>query len=316
RPQPHQARQGSNRLTRAGRARHERRSTPPSVSSKWGYPDGLLEHSRIFLGRLPTLGRVTIIGGGFIGLEIAGLLREKGVAVDLVEMADRLMARAVSRPVSDFFLELHRRMGTEVHLHSMLASAYHGPEGVEVRLSDGRRLHSDAVLLAAGVLPNVELAAAAGLDVDNGILVDDYLRTSDPAISALGDCAQFPCVFCDGQARLESVQNAVDQARSIAKRLCGRPTPYTDLPWFWSNQGAARLQIAGLSTGHDRTVLRGDPERGKFSVFLYRGEKLIAVESVNAAAEHLAARKLLAEGLSVPCELAAQHDVDFRHLAT
>ena len=174
---------------------------------------------------------------------------------------------------------------------------------------------ADAVLIAAGVIPNTELAAEAGLATRNGILVNDHLLTSDPSISALGDCVAFPCLYAGGMTRLESVQNAVDQARSIAKRLTGNAQPYTSLPWFWSNQGTARLQIAGLATGHDGAVVRGDLESHKFSVFLYRGDRLLAVESVNAPADHLAARKLIEKGVPVPPELAARPDTDLKALA-
>jgi len=162
-------------------------------------------------------------------------------------------------------------------------------------------------------VPNVELAAAAGLEISNGIVVDELLLTSDPSISALGDCAAFPCVHGEGLVRLESVQNANDQARAIARRLMGNPAPYTNLPWFWSHQGPARLQIAGLSTGHDKTVLRGDPA-DRFSVFLYRTGRLIAVESVNAPADHLAARRLIEKGITVPPELAKDPQTDLKAL--
>jgi 3-phenylpropionate/trans-cinnamate dioxygenase ferredoxin reductase subunit len=172
-----------------------------------------------------------------------------------------------------------------------------------------------AILLAAGVVPNVELAEAAGLEIGDGIVVDEMLLTSDPSISALGDCASFPCVHGERRVRLESVQNANDQARSIARRLTGNPAPYTNLPWFWSHQGPARLQIAGLSTGYEETVLRGDPSADKFSVFLYRKGRLIAVESVNAPADHLAARRLLDKGITVPPDVAADPDADLKALA-
>ena len=169
-----------------------------------------------------------------------------------------------------------------------------------MQLSDGRRFETDAIVIAAGIVPNVELAAEAGLAVDNGIVIDSRLVTSDPAISAMGDCAYYPNAYTGTMARLESVQNAVDQARCIAARLTGEDKPYDGLPWFWSNQGSARLQIAGLSNGHDSTVLRGDPESGKFSVFLYQGERLIAVESINSAGDHMLARRLLAACTNVP----------------
>lgn len=273
-----------------------------------------LDHCRAILSRTPDVGRVAVVGAGFIGLEIAAFLREKGKAVDVVELADRVMARAVSEPVSAWFLALHRGMGTDVHLSTGVTAVAHAAGVVRVDLSDGRTLDADAVLLAAGVVPNVELAAAAGLETADGIVVDEMLLTSDPAISALGDCASFPSAHGAGRVRLESVQNANDQARAIARRLVGNPAPYTSLPWFWSHQGPARLQIAGLSAGHDQAVLRGDPVADKFSVFLYRDGRLIAVESVNAPADHLAARRLLEQGVPVPPDVAADPEASLKAL--
>lgn len=274
-----------------------------------------LDHCRTILSRAPGLEHVAVVGAGFIGLEIAAFLREKGKAVDVIELADRVMARAVSVPVSTWFLALHEGMGTTIHLKTGVTAIVHEAGGVRVELSDGGRLAAGAVLLAAGVVPNVELAQAAGLEVADGIVVDEMLVTSDPSISALGDCAAFPCVHGEGRVRLESVQNANDQARSIARRLTGNPAPYTNLPWFWSHQGPARLQIAGLSAGYDETVLRGDPSADKFSVFLYRKGRLIAVESVNAPADHLAARRLIDKGISVPPGVAADPEADLKAMA-
>ena len=272
-----------------------------------------LDHCRTILTRAAGLEHVAVVGAGFIGLEIAAFLREKGKAVDVIELADRVMARAVSEPVSAYFLALHRGLGAGIHLKTGVTAVAHRADGVRLDLSDGRSLQAGAVLIAAGVVPNVELAAAAGLEISNGIVVDELLLTSDPSISALGDCAAFPCVHGEGRVRLESVQNANDQARAIARRLMGNPAPYTNLPWFWSHQGPARLQIAGLSTGHDKTVLRGDPA-DRFSVFLYRTGRLIAVESVNAPADHLAARRLIEKGITVPPELAKDPQTDLKAL--
>lgn len=283
------------------------------------HPDNLelrdLAHAREILKRSKMLGRVVIVGGGFIGLEVAAFLREKGIAVDIVELADRLMARAVSPPVSEYFRRLHEGMGAKIHFHSQAATIAHKGGRAVLGLQDGRELAADAILVAAGIVPNVELAAAAGLKIENGILVDDRLLTSDPSISAFGDCAAFPCVYAEGRCiRLESVQNAVDQGRCIAKRLTGKSEAYCALPWFWSNQGTARLQIAGLDAGHDAEVIRGDTENAPFSVFLYRGDRLLAVESVNDARHHMLARKLLEAGTAVPREMAAKTDTDLKAL--
>jgi 3-phenylpropionate/trans-cinnamate dioxygenase ferredoxin reductase component len=259
-----------------------------------------LKDARVLNERLPALRHVTVVGGGFIGLEVAGLLRARDIDVDLVEAAPVLMGRVLSRGMSAYFRSFHEKMGTRLHFETMVQGVNHGPAGTKVALSNDRRFDTDAVIIAAGIVPNVELAAEAGLTVDNGIVTDDRLVTSDPAISAMGDCAYYPNVYTGAMARLESVQNAVDQARCIAARLTGEDMPYDGLPWFWSNQGSARLQIAGLSNGHDNTVLRGDPESGKFSIFLYRGDRLLAVESINSAGDHMLARRLLAARTVVP----------------
>ena len=274
-----------------------------------------LDHCRMILSRAPDLEHVAVVGAGFIGLEMAAFLRGAGKAVDVVEMAGRVMARAVSEPVSDYFLALHRRMGTDIHLNTGVTGVRHEGARAMVDLSDGGALEAGAVLIAAGVVPNVELARDAGLEVGDGIVVDEMLLTSDPAISAIGDCAFFPSPYAGTSVRLESVQNANDQARAVAKRLTGNPAPYANLPWFWSNQGPARLQIAGLSTGYDETVLRGLPADDKFSVFLYRQGRLIAVESVNASGDHMAARRLIEKGVAVPPEAAADPSTDLKAMA-
>ena len=239
--------------------------------------------------RLARTRRAIVVGGGFIGLEFAAMARAAGVAVTVLEAAPRLMARAVSPALSEWFLAAHLEMGTEV----LLGAAVQGVEpGAGVRLTDGRLIAGDLVLAATGVRPNAELAAEAGLRVENGVVVDARLLTSDPAISALGDCAAFPLV--DGsRVRLESVQAAVDHARHIARRLArGEAADYAALPWFWSDQGRHKLQIAGLGTGADE-VLPLPQAEGQAVVLLFRDGHLAGVETVNAPAQHMAARKLV-----------------------
>lgn len=274
-----------------------------------------LAHARALTARLPALKRVAIVGGGFIGLEVAALLRQREIAVDVIEAAERPMARVLSPAMSEAFRGFHDQMGTRLRLGTVASGISPRGEGFALALSDGETLQADAVVAAAGVVPNVELAAAAGLAVDNGISVDAMLLTSDPAISAIGDCAAHPNRYGgEGPIRLESVQNAVDQAKCVAARLTGSPAAYDALPWFWSHQGPIKLQIAGLSTGMDQTVTRGDPTGQKFSVFVYRQGRLIAVESVNSPADHMVARRLLAAGLTVPPAVAADLSVDLKAL--
>lgn len=269
-----------------------------------------LAHARLMTGRLDELRHVTIIGGGFIGLEVAALLRQRDIAVDVLEAADRLMGRVLSPMMSACFMPIHEQIGTRLRLGTVATEI----DGRKVALSDGETLDTDAVVVAAGVVPNAELAAEAGLAVDNGVVVDERLLTADPAISAIGDCAAHPNPYGIGMIRLESVQNAVDQGKCVGARLTGDDCPYDSLPWFWSHQGATKLQIAGLAMGMDETVMRGDPASGKFSVFVYRQGRLIAVESVNSPADHMVARRLLAARLSIPQDVAADPASDLKAL--
>jgi 3-phenylpropionate/trans-cinnamate dioxygenase ferredoxin reductase subunit len=183
-------------------------------------------------------------------------------------------------------------------------------------LTDGRTLPADLVVISIGVVPNEELAAAAGLAVENGIVVDEQLLTADPAISAIGDCASFPSRHSlRNPVRLEAVQNAADHARCVAARLTGKPHVYEALPWFWSEQGPLRLQIAGLTTGFQQIVLRGDYEGGAYSAFCYAGDKLLGIESINKPADHAFARRLLAAGRGVTQQQAADPSFDLRAAA-
>jgi 3-phenylpropionate/trans-cinnamate dioxygenase ferredoxin reductase subunit len=245
--------------------------------------------------RLVASRRAVVIGGGFIGLEFAAVARAAGLDVTVVEAADRLMARVVSPAISERFLDAHRGWGVRVRLGDPVCGVEAVADGGGVALASGGMVAGDLLLVATGVVPNAELAAAAGLVVDDGVVVDATLLTGDPAISAIGDCASFPGP--DGRrVRLESVQAAVDHARHVARRIAhGDGAAYAAVPWFWSDQGDLKLQIAGLSGDADaRMVL---PEGGPAEIVLsFRGDRLVAVETVNAAGPHMAARRLLAAG--------------------
>jgi 3-phenylpropionate/trans-cinnamate dioxygenase ferredoxin reductase subunit len=254
---------------------------------------------------------IAVIGGGFIGLEVAAAAQRAGKAVTVIEAAPRLMARAVSPVLSDFFLELHRAQGTEILLNTVAVEVRPGA----VMLESGRRMAADLVVAGIGVIPNVELARAGGLEVNDGIMVDEHMRTTDPSIFAIGDCADHPNVFAGGRARLESVQNAVDQARCVARVIMGKPEPYRDVPWFWTDQFDTRFQMAGLSGTYDQSVERGSIEGGKFSVFYFKQGRLLAVDSVNRPGDHVTARKMLAAGTSLTPEQAADETVDLKRLA-
>jgi len=247
-------------------------------------------------------GRLLVVGGGFVGLEVAATARAAGLAVTVVEAGPRLLARAVSGAMSAHLLAEHRAHGVRVLL-SREVTALHGDGAGRVReaeLAGGERIAADLVVVGIGALPDVALAAGAGLAVDDGILVDGHLRTGDPAVYAIGDCARFPDPRTGRPLRLESVQNAADQARCVAAALCGAPRPYAALPWFWTEQYGLRLQIAGLGAGHDRVVTLGDPRTGRFSLLCYRGERLLATESVNRPADHMITRRLMGAGAPLP----------------
>lgn len=263
--------------------------------------------------------RVVVIGAGFIGLEFAAVAVARGLHVTVVELADRPMARAVSRPISEHARAAHQAWGVEFIFGDGVAEIEaRGGVASAVVTTAGRRLEADLVLVGIGVVPNTELAAQAGLEIDNGILVQETLRTADSAVWAIGDAVSFPCVQNHGRRlRLESVQNAVDQARAVAAAIAGRPKPYSAPPWFWSDQGDMKLQIAGLSHGHDCSVELPCEQPGQRTVLCFRGGRLIAVETVNRAADHMAARKLLAREAALSPEQAAASGFDLRaHEAT
>lgn len=239
--------------------------------------------------------RLVIIGGGYIGLEVAAKARQLGAAVTLVESQIRVLARSVATPVSEFLTARHRAEGVEIVTGAGVDAIEGRVLAEAVRLADGRRLDADAVLIAVGAIPNQELAAEAGISATNGILVDAATRTAAPGIHAAGDVALFPSARYGQLVRLESVQNAIDQAKAAAASMLGEPTLYDPAPWFWSDQYDLKLQIAGLSAGHDRTELDGKPEERRFSLRYFRNDKLIAVDSINDPRSHMLARRALAE---------------------
>ncbi|MCR9213250.1 MAG: FAD-dependent oxidoreductase [Proteobacteria bacterium] len=239
--------------------------------------------------------RLIVIGGGFIGLEVAATANQLGLSVTVLEAADRLMARVVSPEISGYVLSRHSAEGIKVHLNAMATNIQENKEGqLTVSISSGEELSADFILVSVGVHPNTELAEEAGLETDDGILVDEFLTTSDPDISAVGDCARFPFAFDTSLIRLESVQNAVDQARCLAEKLTGNPTPFQAVPWFWSDQADVKLQIAGLTPTADQTHILGDLESGKFSVCCFNEGVFIGTESINSPADHMASRRILA----------------------
>jgi 3-phenylpropionate/trans-cinnamate dioxygenase ferredoxin reductase component len=273
----------------------------------------ILDESEALRQRIATARHVVVIGAGFIGLEFAATARAKGLEVDVLELGTRVMARAVTAEISDYFQQRHTAAGIHLHLGVQATSIESdGTNVTGVSLSDGRHTPADLVVVGVGVLPNVEMAKEAGLPVAAGIIVDEHLLTADPNISAIGDCALFASPRFGGSLRLESVQNASDHARCVAARLTGDAKSYDGQPWFWSDQGDDKLQIAGLTTGYDRVVVRGDRAARSFSAFCYKQGVLVGVESVNRAADHVFGRKILGMNKSIAPEQAADLSFDLR----
>ncbi len=254
--------------------------------------------------------RAVIVGGGYIGLEVAAVAVTHGLNVTLIEALDRIMARAASKTVSDFFEAEHRKAGVDVMLAAGV-EAFEGDGRLQAVRAGGRTIPADFALVGIGAVPNIEIARAAGLKCENGIVVDEFGITSDPAVYAAGDCTWHR--GGDGEwRRLESVQNAIDQAKHAALAMLGKPTPYREVPWFWSDQYDLKLQIAGIARPDDKAVVRGDPASRKFAVFYLRDGVLTAAETVNMPGDHLMARKLIAAGAHIPAESLADAAVPLK----
>ncbi len=254
-----------------------------------------------------------IIGGGYIGLETAASLRKQGMNVTVLEAQPRVLQRVTAPEVSAFYSRVHREEGVNIMTEAQV-QAISGEGRVQgVTLSDGTHIDADLVIIGVGVIPATELAETAGLEVDNGIVVDEYARTSDHDIVAAGDCTNHYSAIYDRRLRLESVQNATDQAKLAAGTLCGKLEAYNALPWFWSDQYDLKLQIAGLSQGFDRVVMRGDSESGRsFAAFYFSGERLLAVDAVNRPKEFMSVRRALTQGQSADPEVLADDSADIK----
>jgi 3-phenylpropionate/trans-cinnamate dioxygenase ferredoxin reductase subunit len=257
---------------------------------------------------------VVIVGGGFIGLEVAAVVVKMGLKVTVLEGLPRVLARVTVPEVSAFFERVHREAGVDLRTGVQIA-AFEGEAAVtHVVLGDGSRIAADLVLAGIGQLPNVELAQQAGLAVDNGIVVDAYSCTADPDIYAAGDCANHPNAFYDRRLRLESVQNAMEQGRVVAAALLGKPQVYNIVPWFWSDQYDLKLQMVGLSAGFDRMVLRGDLNGRAFAAFYLKDGRLIAADTVNRLQDFMFAKKMVSLRAEVDARQLADETVALKTL--
>ncbi|MEM1142927.1 MAG: FAD-dependent oxidoreductase [Pseudomonadota bacterium] len=255
---------------------------------------------------------VVIVGGGFIGLEVAATASAASKNVTVIEAVERVMQRAVAPQISAWFEQMHRDYGVKI-LTGTGVEALQGENKVEaVRLADGTEVPADVVLVGVGAIPNSEIAADSGLSCPNGIEVDVFGATADPDVFAAGDCTWHPNQYAGGMFRLESVQNAVEQGKIVAKAMLGEREKYNAVPWFWSDQGSAKLQTTGLPVDVESTVIRGSMNMDKFTVFHLRGGRLLAADSVNSPADHMAARRLI--GALVSAEDLADESTPLKSL--
>ena len=256
-----------------------------------------VEHIRQFIGKGK---KAVIVGGGYIGLETAAMLRKLGLQLTVLEAAERILNRVTAPQVSEFYTRVHREEGVQLET-GVEIQGFVGQDRVEqVQCGDGTVYPADLVIIGIGVIPNTELAQAAGLEVENGIKVNDFCQTSDPDITAAGDCTNHFNGFYQRNLRLESVQNAMEQAKVAAAALCDKPIQYNALPWFWSDQYDIKLQIAGLSTDYDDLVIRGDHSDGRrFSAFYLKQGRVIAVDAINSPQDFMFGKQIITQKLLV-----------------
>lgn len=262
-------------------------------------------------------GKAVIVGAGYIGLEAAAVLRKLDMEVTVIEVMDRVLQRVTAPEISEFFTRIHTEEGVKILCNTGVVS-FAGDTAVErVLCDDGSQYEADLVIVGVGILPDTKLAEDAGLEVDNGIVVDELCRTSDPGIMAAGDCTNFYSKLYNRRIRLESVQNATDQARTAAATVCDNEKPYDALPWFWSDQFDLKLQIAGLSQGYEEVVTRGRYELGRsFAAFYLKKGHVIAVDAVNRPAEFMVGRKLITEMLLIDKDKLADDSISMKELLT
>jgi 3-phenylpropionate/trans-cinnamate dioxygenase ferredoxin reductase component len=273
-----------------------------------------LDHAVDLKPRLEASSEVVIIGGGFIGLEVAATAAKAGKKVVMIEAVSRLLERAVSPLISQFLLDTHVAHGVDIRFQQSVTAIENNGSVHEVICSNGDRVRGDLIVAGIGGIPNDELAATAGVLCANGIDVDEFGQSSVPNIYAAGDCSNHHNLFAGRRVRLESVQNATDQGKAAGAAIAGKPEPYVAVPRFWSDQYDCKLQIVGLSAPDDTAVIRGAIGEGKFSVFYYRGAKLMAVDSINRPGDQMIARRLIGAALSPSPEQAADLSFDLKKL--
>ena len=263
---------------------------------------------------LETSENLVIIGAGYIGLEAAAIAAKKNKKVTIIEMADRVMNRTVDPQISEYYLNLHESYGVKFHFNTSLETINEVSDSLEVVCSDGTEVKADSVLIGAGVVPNIELAEEAGINCDNGIIVNEFGQTNFKNIYACGDCTNHPNKILNKNLRLESVHNAMEQAKTVASSVMNNPMEYNQVPWFWSDQYDHKLQIVGLSGDHDLVTMRGNTNDAKFMLFYTKDEELIAVDAINNPKEFLISRKLVANKVKIKPNVISDLNINLNDL--
>jgi 3-phenylpropionate/trans-cinnamate dioxygenase ferredoxin reductase component len=297
-------------------------ATPRRLTIPGGEADGVIylrdiDSARRLSRGLADARKVVVIGGGFIGLEAAAAARMRGIEVTILEAGDRLLGRVAAPPISEFYRQAHENRGAAVITGAAVTEIAVGKEGevTGVVLADGQEIPADLVVVGIGVLPRTALAQQLDLKCERGILVDHAARTSHPDVYAAGDCTQQPHPFLPGElVCVESVQNAAAQGKIVAASILGHPLPTPQVPWFWSDQGDLKLQIAGLSQGYDEYIVRGDPATESFSLLYYRRHRLIAVDAINQSHDFMAVRRALGKNATIDPERAGDITVPLKTL--
>ena len=265
--------------------------------------------------RLDDNQQIAIIGAGYIGLEVAAVTARLGHSVTVIEMADRVMSRVVSPEISHFYQEIHTANGVNLRLSTNINHLTGNSSVSGVALTSGENLPAAVVIVGIGIEPNTELAKDAGLNIENGIVVDDRCRTSDERIYAVGDCTWHPNAILGTNVRLESVHNAIEQAKTAARNVLGEDVRYAQVPWFWSDQYDLKLQIAGLSQGYDQVVIRGSVEEHAFACLYLRDGQLIAIDAINRPKDFIQSKAIIASHLKIPADCLADAATDLKVLA-
>jgi 3-phenylpropionate/trans-cinnamate dioxygenase ferredoxin reductase subunit len=260
--------------------------------------------------------RLVIVGGGYIGLEVAAVACKHGLDVTVLETESRVMNRVVATEISLFFQQIHTEEGVKLELGRRVQKICGNGKVESIACADGFTVTADICIIGIGIIPNTEIADAAGLKCSDGIVVDEYCQTSDPDIYAVGDCTKHPNALLGRHLRLESVHNAIEQGKTAAASICGQPAAYAQVPWFWSDQYDVKLQIAGLTEGYEQFVMRGDPASRSFAAFYLLDGKVLAVDAINSPREFMLGKKLVAAGAHFAPDELADMNRDFKELAT